>query len=279
MPLATPRFGSSGGPAATGSGVYNSGTLTLANDTVTENSFTTAQYAFGGGIYNAGTMTIYDSTVDDNNASYTGGGIYNNGTLSVTNSTIANNYGYIGTGGIQNNGSLDLTNSTITGNSSTYSVGGISAGGTVTMINTIVANNTSNYGPQDISGNVTAYNSMIGNTNGGNIAGTGNILNSSVGVATALASNGGPTQTVAISSNSPAIQAGGPVTTAAQNINAGDTTIYVQDAAVIAQTGSGYSIPITIGTDELIVTAVDTSANTLTVWQPARSEATRAASV
>ena len=55
----------------------------------------------GGGIYNEGTLTLNNSTVSGNYASY-GGGIYNEGTLIINNSTVSGgNYASYG-GGICN---------------------------------------------------------------------------------------------------------------------------------------------------------------------------------
>ena len=255
---------------ATGGGIFNSGTLTLANDAVSENN-SNVQYGIAGGIYNSGTLTIYDSTIDKNSASGRyGGGIYNDttGTLSVVNSTITGNEAYFDGGGIDNQGKLNLTNSTVTGNGGSYSSGpgGIAAGGTVTMVNTIVAYNTSNDGPADIGGNVKAYNSLIGNTSGVTItdsSNTTNILGTSADLAGSLANNGGPTQTIALLRTSPAFEAGGAITTVTTSASVGATTLSVGNAAAIASTPGQYYI--VIDGAELEVTGVNLSTNTLTL--------------
>ena len=47
----------------------------------------------GGGIYNAGTLTVTNSTLSGNSpANSAGGGIYNAGTLTVSNSTFSSNW-------------------------------------------------------------------------------------------------------------------------------------------------------------------------------------------
>ena len=84
-----------------GGGIYNLGTLTLTNATISGNGSddTVAPSAgLGGGIYNSGTLTIVQSTVSGNSvsrfrtgASAYGGGIYNTGKLTVTNSTVSAN--------------------------------------------------------------------------------------------------------------------------------------------------------------------------------------------
>ncbi len=117
-----------------GGGIYNLGTLTITNTTVSGNSSddtVAAAGGLGGGIYNAGTLTIYDTTISGNSvARYRigafpyGGGVYNTGKLTVVNSTITANqaadywpsgvpYG----GGIANvGGTVAISNSTISKN-------------------------------------------------------------------------------------------------------------------------------------------------------------------
>ena len=50
-------------------------------------SVNTVSFGGGGGVYNGGTLTVTDSTVSDNTATYYGGGIFNNGTLTSRRST------------------------------------------------------------------------------------------------------------------------------------------------------------------------------------------------
>ena len=94
-------------------------------------------------------------------------------------------------------------------------------------------------------------------------SGTGNILGSSANLATSLANNGGSTQTVALLSNSPALFAGSSVTTVTSPIGLSDTTIQVANAAAIASSAGAY--PITIDNEEMLVTGVNLTTNTLTV--------------
>ena len=57
----------------------------------------------GGGIFNAGTVTLTNSTVSGNNAGENGGGIYNgDGTVTLTNSTVSGNNAGEDGGGISN---------------------------------------------------------------------------------------------------------------------------------------------------------------------------------
>src|SRR5262249_6172549 len=66
-------------------GIFNYGTLTVANSALVNNS---AQA--GGAIVNYGTLTVANSALV-NNSSLAGGAIYNHGTLTVTGSTLSHN--------------------------------------------------------------------------------------------------------------------------------------------------------------------------------------------
>jgi hypothetical protein len=167
--------------------------------------------------------------------------------LTVVNSTLANNEAYGGSaayggaafgGGLstQSGNAVKLANDTIALNQvfggesfndgdTTASGGGVGggSGAVVTVVNTIIAENQAQVSfigvlnPNDISG---AFNSLghnlVGDTDGGSgftatgdLTGSGNtgILNPMF-VAGGLASNGGPTQTLALLATSPAINAG-----------------------------------------------------------------------
>jgi uncharacterized repeat protein (TIGR01451 family)/CSLREA domain-containing protein len=149
-----------------GGGIYNEGTLTLTNSTVSNNDTNTsvASNGHGGGIYNAitGTLTLNSSTVSNNtviNAAHDGygGGIYNAGTLTLNNSTVSGNHTYgdhCHGGGIHNEGTLTLNNSTVDSNNAStdtaYGDGGgihsVGNGSSVTSNNSTVSSNSSNGG-------------------------------------------------------------------------------------------------------------------------------------
>ena len=275
-----------------GGGIDNLGTLTLSNDTITGNTSATS----GGGVFNTGTLTVSDSTFANNTAAYGGGlgnsglatvtgstftgnsasstgggGILNyNGTLTLSNSTLANNTAATG-GGINNyTGSVTLSDDTIADNTDfAYGGGGVynGPGNTMTMLNTIVAGNHLNGAASDINGTIAvADDDLIGTSSGMTItSGSGNHLNVSAGLASALANNGGPTQTLALLSSSAAIGNGGALTTVAAGhaVGIADTTIYVSNAAAIAETAGSYTI--LIGQEQMLVTSVNTTTNTLTV--------------
>jgi hypothetical protein len=290
-----------GGGGGAGGGIYNTGTLTVAGTTISGNSAT----AGGGGIENdGGTLTVTNSTISDNTdggidsfaagfghvaamtvaastlSGNTDGGIENdaNSTATVTNSTIFDNTG----GGIANSGRLTVTASTIADNSGKPSLAAASPGGIfnlqgiATLADTIVAGNTGTGPDTDVAGGFRSlgYN-LIGNvgnstgwlSTGPNADQTGSSSASllSAGLASALGSNGGPTQTLTLQANSPAIGKGGAVTTLrATPSNPGRaTTLSVADAATIASTPGQYYI--VVDGEEMEVTNVDTIANTLTV--------------
>lgn len=214
------------------SGIFNQGTLTLNNDTVTNNT----RVDFGGGILNFGTMTINNSTIDDNDTTGTnlsggGGGIFTQGTITITNSTVSNNTSQGRGGGIYNlDLTLNITNSTISANTALNGGGGFNRFGTVNFTNTTIANNiaTDNGGGVwNLGGTLSVKNTVLSANNAataadncaGVISSQGyNILSDAscalVGVGDLnntnpllglLSSNGGPTQTHALLSGSPAI--------------------------------------------------------------------------
>jgi len=125
------------GSGCTGGGIYNTGTLTVTNSTLSGNS---ANY--GGGIYNAGALTVTNTTFSGNSASY-GGGIFNNGTLNVSSSTFFSNTVTTGYGGgIGNYGTLTATNTTFSSNSASNNGGGIGNYGALSVSNTTFFSNT-----------------------------------------------------------------------------------------------------------------------------------------
>ncbi len=195
-----------------GGGIYNAGTMTINNSsialntvagilndkgTLTINNSTISSNSWGGirtgGI--GGLVNINNTTISSNlNPSDWGGGIYNNGDLIIlNNSTVSNNMGDLG-GGIYNNSS-SVPNAV------------------VNLRNSIVAGNTGLSNGTDCIGTIysSGYN-LIGNTSGcGFAAGTGDLRNIDAKLAP-LGGNGGPTLTHALRSDSPAINAGSPLT-------------------------------------------------------------------
>jgi hypothetical protein len=153
---------------------------------------------------------VQKSTLSANSATY-GGGIANEGTVTLQNCTIsgnsAGNFGPGGSagGGITNGGTVTVRNSTISDNFAPGGGGGIAQGGMASTLvqNSIVANQTVG---GDCASAVTTqgYNIESGTSCG--FTETGDQQNTNP-LLEALADNGGPTQTRAVKSGSPALDA------------------------------------------------------------------------
>ena len=190
------------------SGVVTLNNLTIANGHTTGN---------GGGVFNSGPLTVTNSTFLGNSAA-AGGAIFNSGagTLTVTNCTFSGNTGAEG-GAINSSHGGTVTSSTFSNNSA--GVAGASAAilannTTVQVTNSILANSTgANCGVQSAG--------VIGN-GGDNISDDGSCgFGSSTGAngdtigdnvlplldTNGLQNNGGPTDTIALQANSPAVNA------------------------------------------------------------------------
>jgi CSLREA domain-containing protein len=103
-----------------GGGIYNNGTLTISNSSLSGNSVSqVGGLSGGGGIYNRGTLTIAKSTLSINHAESGGGGIYNSfGVLFITDSSLSGNNVVFNGGAIMNdNATMTIVNSTISDNS------------------------------------------------------------------------------------------------------------------------------------------------------------------
>ena len=168
-------------PLTVGGGLYNEGTLTLSNSTLSGNGGA----FFGGGVYNDGTLTLSNSTLSGNTCDGPGGGVYNDNMLSVYSSTISGNDAWNGYGGgivnkgtlllslttlsgnrasgdgggIYNVGSADVSQSTISGNSAVGGGGGLYNGGVLYLTNSTFSSNRSDSDGGGI------FNSLWGATN------------------------------------------------------------------------------------------------------------------
>jgi hypothetical protein len=120
-----------------GGGVYNRGSFTVANSTITGNTATVR----GGGVYNVGTFILADSTLSGNAADSYGGGVFNNGTFILADSTLSGNAADSRGGGVFNGGNLTLTNSTLSGNGATSRGGGVFNRGSLTLANSTLTGN------------------------------------------------------------------------------------------------------------------------------------------
>ncbi len=266
---------------ATGGGLYNAGTLTVNNTTFSGNNADNG----GGGIENVGTATVANSTFSANSSLgsglfTSGGGIDNENVLSVVNSTFYENAAYDG-GGIGNFGTLTVSQSTLSGNSAVSTGGSANSpagggiadfGDSATLLSTIVAQNGGSdgvIGPDVYSHSTSSStNNLIGDgsdyfgaTNGSSGNKVGTDASPIDPKLAPLANYGGFTQTMALKPGSPAINAGGSVTSLSAAATSSATTINLANGAAIASTNGQYVIQI--GSEEMLVTAV--SDNTLTV--------------
>jgi hypothetical protein len=199
------------GHATHGGGIANGGILTLNNSAVTGNRAD----AQGGGILNYGTLKINRSTISGNATPtysclycfYYGGGIFNsNGaTTIINNSTISGNSAGLGGAIWSGPGTLRMSNITVAANSA-IGAGGILVGGTTTLLqNSIVAKNSGG----NCSPEVTSKGYNLSSDGSCTFHNTGD-LNNTNPLLGPLQNNGGPTQTMALPSGSPAIDAGNP---------------------------------------------------------------------
>jgi predicted outer membrane repeat protein len=214
-----PVVGASGDDFPSGA-IQNGGfdaTLDVINSTFSGNNSSES----GAGINNeCGTVDVSGSTFSGNSAEWNGGAIVSGicqdffpGDLTITNSTFSGNSANLGGGALSSSGALEVNNSTFSGNSAPEG-GAISAsvsfGPTRFIVrNTIVANSTS-------GDNCSLFETGIPITDGGyNIdddgscgltQATGSLPNTNPLLDPAgLSDNGGPTQTIALQPESPAV--------------------------------------------------------------------------
>lgn len=209
--------------------LYNQGTVQLDGVLIDSNTDTSS----GGGIYNdtGASLTVLNSTITNNvvtGSSSRGGGIFNNaGTMRILNTTIAFNAASDRGGGIDDANDTDTTieSSTIVYNDAdSDDDSGTDLGGGVSKVNgfstdlyiknSIIAHNTENDGAltdkncapfQTI--NSSGYNIDSGTTCAFAQTGDQNTTDPLVDVS-GLQDNGGPTETVALQSASPAVDTG-----------------------------------------------------------------------
>lgn len=223
--LSATTAGSSGG-----GGVYsNGGNLGLANasvdaNTLTVNDSSTRGFDGGGGIYsNGGDIDVLDSSISQNSAQITsaggadGGGamfddgnhaVYITSTLSGNSMTISGSGAQGGGGAIQTESTNFFSNLTIADNRTNLAGGGVFSQAGLSMKNTIVADNTAS--PAGNCAGPGTFASMgfnLESTNSCHLDAAGDLVNTEPGLGP-LQKNGGPTLTQALSTGSPAVDAG-----------------------------------------------------------------------
>ena len=156
---------SGGSTGGSGGGVYNQGTATLSECTISQNDAGTDLPTFGGGggVYNLGTATFSDCTISDNTANSSngaGGGVFNNGTAVLTDCEIIGNSAVQGDGGggLFNEGMLNLSGCTISGNTGGNGGGGVwnYAPGNATLSDCTISGNSAEGGGGLLNFNVGA---------------------------------------------------------------------------------------------------------------------------
>ena len=198
-----------------GGGLYNVGTVTVTDCTISGNSAVS-----GGGLDNAGTATIIGCTIGGNSAQSAGGGLDNFGKLTLVDCTVSGNSAMNG-GAIYNERTATLNACTISENTASNLGGGLYNRGSAALTDTIIAANLGVAGAaSDIGGtqakNVTGSNDLIGTGGSGGITGHnhGNIVLTTLdGLGLAPLGNfGGPTQTIALLPGSFALGRGTAIT-------------------------------------------------------------------
>ena len=200
----------SGNSATFGAAIkIQSGTLTITDSTISEN--------FNGGsvsdieVSGTATMNLINSTISGN--ARAGVQAAHDATVTLINSTVSGNAGggasgSGGSGGIINTsgGTLTLTNSTVSGNTAIGFGGGIfnaTSGGSVDLLNSIIANNTGD----DCSGSITSLGHNLDSDSTCSFNATGDLKSVDPKLGP-LQDNGGPTETHALLTGSPAIDTG-----------------------------------------------------------------------
>ena len=171
----------------------------------------------GGGLYNTGTTTLTDCTLSGNKASILGGAIFTNGpNLSLSDCTLALNTAGVSGGAIDAQGPVTVTSSTFSANIATSGGGGgidnYGNGFSVKIGDSILAGNSCGFGPDFSNGVVSLGHNLVGETDdsSGWVSSdlTGTIAQPLNPLLAPLGNYGGPTQTMALLPGSPAINAG-----------------------------------------------------------------------
>ncbi len=210
---------------ANGGGVYvRASDLTIIGSNLSNNT------TRGGGGFTAvgeSTVMVENSTISNNSASLRGGGFgaEYGPTVIVNNSTISNNTGSSGGGvaGADATTSITLNNTTVSNNSARFNGGGINNFRAQTALNhSTVANNTAGNGAgiYTATNTVSLMNSIVASSVGSaDCAGRGIFISDSASIVEdgscnalrsgdpglrPLSHNGGPTQTHALNTSSPA---------------------------------------------------------------------------
>ena len=197
---------------------HSSGVVQVMDSTFYRNkSLDSTGFSSGGAIHNSsGASLVVQRSTFEGNSAPAGGGIYSNGSAQLTNVTFYANKGTTsgGAGGaaIYNNspGQLWLWNVTVASNESTVPAALTNSGNIEVMAHTIVADNFG--GDCNSTGTVNPLNehhNLAGDSSCSTVMTDPSDQTSTDPKLLALAYNGGPTETIALAADSPAIDAGG----------------------------------------------------------------------
>lgn len=174
----------SGGVVINGSGggiLNGTGTLTVADCTISGNNAGVLGGTGGGGIFNSngGTVNVIRSTLSSNTGTCGGGtcgggGVFNspNGTVNIQDSTLSNNHSSSASSGAGGNGvfnsaggTVNIANSTLSGNNDGFHGGGIYNRGVLTLTGCTISGNAARASGGGIrnDGTVNARNTIIAN--------------------------------------------------------------------------------------------------------------------
>ena len=214
--------GSAGGNNS-GGAIYTTGNLTITRTVFRNNNVDlSSSPGQGGAIHFLGsTLVIEDSTFEDNQA-VVGGAVFGGSGVQISGSTFSGNSASSSAGAFQAS-NFTVTNSTFSENS----IGAIRSNGTSTITNSTFYNNTGAASLAKQSGTLTIKNTLLFSFSGelncsNSITSAGYNIdnNSTCGLSgtgdqsgvdpffSGLQDNGGPTDTHALISGSPAIDAG-----------------------------------------------------------------------
>ena len=181
--------------------------FTFINSTVAFNSVVAGNAGSGGTGGTATTGTAGTAGTVGTSGPAIGGGVSTSGAgaiLNLTNDTVAYN------SAVQNR-----VGRSVNGTGGGVSIGVNAAGSTANFANTLVARNTATTGPDVVGTVAKSQSNLIGNADGSTGFGMASGDNTGTtarpvdpGLAGALGNNGGPTQTLALLSGSPALGAG-----------------------------------------------------------------------
>lgn len=140
MTLKGDSFDNNGGKQTTkGGGVYNDGTVTLTDSTLSGN-----HSIAGGGFYNDATAKLTGDTIRANSTAHDGGGIYNFGQITVSETRIHGNHAGLDGGGMLNGAFAKISDSQIYLNSAGIGGGGIHDYYSLKLTDTVMRDNRPN---------------------------------------------------------------------------------------------------------------------------------------